>query len=85
MSILLPSPRLLGGLAPTLTAPVSQRRFLEALGAKARLAALSARATPAQRRELESGLRRLLDPGEMGELFKAVALASPGSAASGGV
>jgi NADH dehydrogenase [ubiquinone] 1 alpha subcomplex assembly factor 7 len=58
--------------------PISQGRFLTALGAGLRLAALSARAAPAQRRSLESGLRRLLDPGEMGDLFKVVALVSPG-------
>lgn len=57
--------------------PVPQGRFLTALGAAARLAALSVRAAPAQRRELESGVRRLLDPSEMGTLFKALAFASP--------
>ena len=58
--------------------PVPQGRFLAALGAEARLAALAARATPAQRRDLASGVRRLLDPREMGTLFKALAFASPG-------
>jgi NADH dehydrogenase [ubiquinone] 1 alpha subcomplex assembly factor 7 len=58
--------------------PVMQGRFLAALGAELRLAALSARATPTQRLLLESGLRRLLDPDEMGDLFKVVALVSPG-------
>ena len=58
--------------------PVSQGRFLTALGAGLRLAALSARAAPAQRRSLESGVKRLLDPGAMGELFKVMALVSPG-------
>jgi NADH dehydrogenase [ubiquinone] 1 alpha subcomplex assembly factor 7 len=38
---------------------------------------LRSRATPAQSQALENGLRRLLDPGEMGELFKAVAITSP--------
>jgi NADH dehydrogenase [ubiquinone] 1 alpha subcomplex assembly factor 7 len=64
--------------------PVPQRRFLTALGAEARLAALSARATPAQRVELESGLRRLIDPAQMGNLFKALALTSPGLSAPAG-
>ena len=58
--------------------PVGQGRFLAALGAGMRLAALSARATPAQWRALESGVRRLLDPGGMGDLFKVLALVSPG-------
>ena len=57
--------------------PVNQCRFLTALGAGLRLAVLSARAAPAQRRALEGGLRRLLDPGEMGEAFKAMAVVSP--------
>ena len=58
--------------------PIGQGRFLTALGAGLRLAALSARAEPAQRWSLESGVRRLVDPGEMGDLFKVVALVSPG-------
>lgn len=58
--------------------PVTQGRFLAALGAEQRLAMLSARATPTQRRALESGVRRLLDPAEMGEAFKVVSLLSPG-------
>jgi NADH dehydrogenase [ubiquinone] 1 alpha subcomplex assembly factor 7 len=57
--------------------PVGQGRFLTALGVGLRFAALSERATQAQRRSLESGVRRLLDPGEMGDLFKAMALVSP--------
>jgi len=58
--------------------PVSQSRFLEALGARVRLAALSARATPSQRLALETGVRRLLHVDEMGELFKVLAVVSPG-------
>ncbi len=64
--------------------PTSQGRFLTALGAGLRLAALSARAAPAQRRSLECGVRRLLDPGEMGDLFKVVAVVSPGLACPAG-
>ena len=64
--------------------PISQGRFLTALGAGLRLEALSARATSAQRGSLESGVRRLLDPAEMGDLFKVVALVSPGLAAPAG-
>ncbi|MGC2522532.1 MAG: class I SAM-dependent methyltransferase, partial [Stellaceae bacterium] len=58
--------------------PVPQGSFLRRLGAVQRLAVLSARAAPAQRRQLESGLERLLDPAQMGTLFKAMALTSPG-------
>ncbi len=57
--------------------PVPQGDFLRALGISARLAALAARATPAARQRLESGVARLLDPAQMGSLFKVVALTSP--------
>jgi NADH dehydrogenase [ubiquinone] 1 alpha subcomplex assembly factor 7 len=73
-----------GAAGAEIYGPISQGRFLTALGAALRLAALSTRAAPAQRRSLESGVRRLLDPGEMGELFKVVALVSPGLAAPAG-
>ncbi|MGE3783029.1 MAG: class I SAM-dependent methyltransferase [Alphaproteobacteria bacterium] len=58
--------------------PVPQRDFLLALGAEARLARLSRRATPAQRAALTSGLMRLIDPAGMGNLFQVLALTSPG-------
>jgi NADH dehydrogenase [ubiquinone] 1 alpha subcomplex assembly factor 7 len=58
--------------------PVPQGRFLRALGAETRLAALSARASAAQRARLQDGLARLLDPAQMGNLFKVLALTSPG-------
>jgi NADH dehydrogenase [ubiquinone] 1 alpha subcomplex assembly factor 7 len=58
--------------------PVTQARFLVTLGAAQRLAALSAQATPTQRLTLEAGLMRLLDPAEMGDRFKVIALVSPG-------
>ena len=68
----------------TVWGPVPQGRFLVALGAEARLVALSARASPAQRALLDSGLRRLIDPAEMGNLFKVLALSSPGLPAPAG-
>jgi NADH dehydrogenase [ubiquinone] 1 alpha subcomplex assembly factor 7 len=58
--------------------PVVQGEFLVALGAKLRLQALLRAAPPEQRDALERGLSRLIDPGEMGTLFKAMALVSPG-------
>jgi NADH dehydrogenase [ubiquinone] 1 alpha subcomplex assembly factor 7 len=64
--------------------PMPQGRFLAALGAEARLAALSARAGPEQQALLESGLRRLIDPAEMGTLFKVMAVTSPGLSAPAG-
>jgi len=64
--------------------PVPQGRFLAALGAEARLRTLSVRASAEQRASLESGGRRLIEPGEMGTLFKAIALTSPGLPAPAG-
>jgi len=64
--------------------PVTQRDYLIALGAEARLGALLRRAAPAQRPVLESGLRRLIDPAEMGTLFKVLAVTSPGLPAPAG-
>ncbi|HEX3881918.1 MAG TPA: SAM-dependent methyltransferase [Stellaceae bacterium] len=64
--------------------PVPQGEFLAALGAGARLSALCARATVEQREMLALGLRRLIDPREMGTLFKALALVSPGLPAPAG-
>lgn len=57
--------------------PVTQGDFLTALGAKQRLATLSLHAGPARRPALEAGLRRLIDPAEMGTLFKVLAVTSP--------
>ena len=64
--------------------PMPQGRFLAALGAEARLAKLSARADPARRGELASGVARLLDPAGMGNLFQVLALTSPGLPAPAG-
>jgi NADH dehydrogenase [ubiquinone] 1 alpha subcomplex assembly factor 7 len=61
--------------------PVPQGQFLTDLGALERLAALSTRATAAQLEGLRSGVERLLDPEQMGSLFKVMALLSPGLAA----
>jgi NADH dehydrogenase [ubiquinone] 1 alpha subcomplex assembly factor 7 len=64
--------------------PVAQGRFLAALGAEARLAKLSAGASEAQRGALTGGLERLIDPAQMGNLFKVLALTSPGLPAPAG-
>ncbi len=56
--------------------PVPQGDFLQALGARARLATLGARASPEQRNRLESGLDRLVHPEQMGNLFKVLAFTS---------
>ncbi len=57
--------------------PMPQGEFLKALGAERRLEMLLRRAAPDQRGILESGLKRLIDPAEMGTLFKVLAIASP--------
>src|SRR5262249_42213786 len=57
--------------------PVTQGDFLTALGAEQRLATLGRHAEPARRPALETGLRRLIDPAEMGTLFKVLAVTSP--------
>ena len=63
--------------------PLAQGRFLAGLGARERAATLRARATTSQRRAIDRGVERLLDPGDMGTLFKAIALTSPGPAPPG--
>ncbi len=65
--------------------PVPQGRFLAALGLAERAAALLARARPEQVAAIESGCQRLIDPAEMGTLFKALALADPALPAPAGM
>lgn len=57
--------------------PVSQAHFLGALGVAQRCEAMMSRADPEQKEALLSGFRRLVDPEQMGRLFKVMALASP--------
>jgi NADH dehydrogenase [ubiquinone] 1 alpha subcomplex assembly factor 7 len=68
----------------TVYGPVSQGDFLRGLGAELRLAALLRRGRPEQRVTLEAGLRRLIDPAEMGTLFKVLAITSSGLPAPAG-
>jgi NADH dehydrogenase [ubiquinone] 1 alpha subcomplex assembly factor 7 len=58
--------------------PVSQREFLLRLGIEVRARQLLSRAAPAQRDTVAAGVRRLINPGEMGTLFKVMVIASPG-------
>ena len=58
--------------------PVPQGAFLENLGIATRAAALRAGTTPEQAREVAAAHRRLIDPAEMGTLFKVIAVTSPG-------
>lgn len=58
--------------------PVTQRDFLLALGIEARMAALLKTATPAQQEVIRSGCARLIEPAQMGTLFKVLALTQQG-------
>ena len=58
--------------------PIEQGAFLARLGIMARAERLAAAATAAQAAAIRGALRRLIDPHEMGTLFKALALTHPG-------
>jgi NADH dehydrogenase [ubiquinone] 1 alpha subcomplex assembly factor 7 len=64
--------------------PLPQGVFLHRLGLAARAAQLLQSATPAQAREIEAAVRRLIEPTEMGTLFKALAVAGANTAAPPG-
>jgi NADH dehydrogenase [ubiquinone] 1 alpha subcomplex assembly factor 7 len=57
--------------------PVGQGEFLQTLGIELRADQLKLAATPEQKRAIHDALRRLTDAGEMGSLFKAMAVAPP--------
>lgn len=57
----------------TVYGPVTQGEFLRSLGIEIRAEQLMQRATADQRTAIESACRRLIDPAEMGTLFKALA------------
>lgn len=57
--------------------PVEQGPFLMALGAEARMQALI-KANPAEAEAIHDGVRRLVDPAEMGSRFKVICLSAPG-------
>jgi NADH dehydrogenase [ubiquinone] 1 alpha subcomplex assembly factor 7 len=65
-----------GGL--TAHGPTPQGAFLMRLGAGVRTTNLCAKANADQQQHLMSGLRRLADPAEMGELFKVLCIAPAG-------
>jgi len=64
--------------------PVTQGAFLAAIGLAPRAGALLRQATPAQAEAIAAACRRLIEPEEMGTLFKALALAHPALAAPAG-
>ncbi|HTU11297.1 MAG TPA: SAM-dependent methyltransferase [Allosphingosinicella sp.] len=60
-----------------ISGPVSQGAWLDAMGLPLRAAAL-AHAAPARTEEIEAARLRLSAPGQMGRLFKVLALSAPG-------
>ncbi len=58
--------------------PVAQGGFLKALGIDARTEALLGSATPNQARDINAARDRLVNPNQMGALFKVLALTRPG-------
>lgn len=63
-----------GSLGLQAFGPAAQGRFLLQLGLEARCQKLLRAATPEQQTAIMSGVRRLADPMQMGELFKAMAV-----------
>jgi NADH dehydrogenase [ubiquinone] 1 alpha subcomplex assembly factor 7 len=57
--------------------PLPQGAFLQALGIQTRAGMLAADAGPKVAADIAGQMRRLIDPAEMGTLFKALALAHP--------
>jgi len=64
--------------------PVDQGAWLTALGIGPRADALKRTATPKQAADIDAALNRLIAPDQMGTLFKALALTSPGLGAPAG-
>lgn len=58
--------------------PVAQGHFLTELGIEARAHALMSVATAAQQADIEAGAKRLIDPAQMGTLFKVMAITPKG-------
>ncbi len=68
-------------LGLNISGPVTQRDFLIALGVQERAAQLmQAQENLSGAEQFMTGLQRLIDPDQMGSLFKVVALAAPGQA-----
>lgn len=63
---------------PTPGRTIDQGDWLRAMGINARAAALSRQATPQQSEAIAAALARLTGQGQMGRLFKAISLTSPG-------
>ena len=65
--------------------PVLQGEFLESLGIRVRATRLKETLTPERSGEVDSALERLTGPGQMGTLFKVLAIGSPGTPAPDGL
>ena len=65
--------------------PVTQGEFLKSLGIELRAGQLRQRATEAQARDIDTALHRLIDPAEMGTLFKVLVACDRGLAAPPGL
>jgi SAM-dependent MidA family methyltransferase len=57
--------------------PAAQATFLETLGIRTRAALLSAKAGESERATIAQGMARLIDPRQMGSLFKTLAISHP--------
>ena len=57
--------------------PITQGAFLRRIGIEKRAERLMNVATPRQKRDIETGVKRLIDDNEMGRLFKVMALSHP--------
>ena len=64
---------------------MTQGDFLRNLGIELRAGQLRQRATTAQRRDIDTALHRLIDPSEMGTLFKVLAVCDRDLAAPPGL
>ena len=69
--------------APTF-GPVAQGDFLRRLGILQRAETLKARASEAQRRAIDAALARLIEPDQMGTLFRVMAVGDGRSATPAG-
>jgi len=61
--------------------PLTQARFLSAMGLEVRLARLTKAATPAKACDMKAAAARLIEVDQMGTLFKVMALTAPNSTA----